>query len=78
MRQKSVGNEKSYMDLVCYLQYKIWRTMERDPLFAHSPVELTMDEQRKLATERTLRLLEYDFLPTGSLMDDPRMVLTHS
>lgn len=50
--------------------------MERDPLFAHSQVELTMDEQRELATARTLRILEYGFLPSGGLMDDPRLVGT--
>ena len=58
-------------------KHRVWKTLESDPLFAHSQVELTMEANRQLCMERVLRVLEYDFLPEDELMADPRLVRTY-
>lgn len=45
------------------MQYKIWKTLENDPLFAHSKITLSVDHQKRLAAVRMKRAAEYDFVP---------------
>ena len=42
---------------------QIWDTLERDPLFAHQDMDLTLDQKRELTHKRAKRLVEYDFIP---------------
>jgi len=55
-------------------KYRIWTTLENDPLFAHSPVPLSLDEERRVTMERVFRVIEHDFLPEDELVDDPRLI----
>lgn len=49
----------------------MWETLERDPLFAHQNVDLTLDQQRELAYKRAKRLHEYDFVPEADIVAFP-------
>ncbi|CAI8050687.1 Peroxisomal acyl-coenzyme A oxidase 3 [Geodia barretti] len=55
--------------------YQIWDTLERDPLFAHQNVDLTLDQKRELAFKRAKRIFEYDFLPPTEALQNPAKVL---
>ena len=50
---------------------QVWDTLERDPLFAHQDVDLTLDQKRELTFKRVKRLFEYDFLPTSEALQNP-------
>ena len=54
---------------------QIWDTLERDPLFAHQNVDLTLDQKRELAFKRAKRIFEYDFLPPTEALQNPAKVL---
>ncbi|CAG9585069.1 unnamed protein product [Danaus chrysippus] len=45
------------------LKYKIWRTLEKDPLFAHSPVSLPVEEQKRITQLQLKKINEYKFIP---------------
>lgn len=49
----------------------MWETLERDPLFAHQNVDLTLDQQRELTYKRVKRLHEYDFVPESEVLANP-------
>lgn len=55
-------------DLV--LSWQMWDTLERDPLFAHQDVDLTLDQKRELTYKRAKRLHEYDFLPESEAIQN--------
>ena len=57
---------------------QIWDTLERDPLFAHQNVDLTLDQKRELAFKRAKRVFEYDFLPPTEAMQNPAKQLAFS
>ncbi|CAG9784032.1 unnamed protein product [Diatraea saccharalis] len=44
------------------LKYKIWQTLENDPLFAHSHVMLTTDEEKRITQLQLKRINQYKFL----------------
>lgn len=48
--------------------------MENDPLFCHSSVDLTMEQQREITMKRVLRIMDYNFLPEEELIRDIRLV----
>lgn len=50
---------------------QVWETLEKDPLFAHQNVDLTLDKQRELSFKRVKRLHEYDFVPEDEMMSNP-------
>ena len=50
---------------------QLWDTLEKDPLFAHQDVDLTLDQKRELTHRRTKRLCEYDFLPRSEAVVSP-------
>ncbi|KAL0842446.1 hypothetical protein ABMA28_014544 [Loxostege sticticalis] len=43
------------------LKYKIWHTLENDPLFAHNRVTPTVDEQKRITQLQLKRINEYKF-----------------
>ncbi|XP_061383197.1 peroxisomal acyl-coenzyme A oxidase 3-like isoform X2 [Danaus plexippus] len=45
------------------LKYKIWRTLEKDPLFAHSAVTLPVEEQKRITQLQLKKINEYKFIP---------------
>ena len=49
----------------------IWRTLASDPLFRSPATELTLDEKRKLTFQRVKRLVEYNFVPSEKLLENP-------
>lgn len=49
--------------------------MERDPLFAHSNADMTLDQKREITFRRVKRLFEYEFLPTEEAMENPTKLL---
>ncbi|XP_069703137.1 peroxisomal acyl-coenzyme A oxidase 3-like isoform X2 [Periplaneta americana] len=53
---------------------KVWKTLEADPLFQHPQTKLTLDEERHLAAKQMYRLKQYDLLPIGDFIDDPRKI----
>ncbi|CAL8130572.1 unnamed protein product [Orchesella dallaii] len=53
------------------LKYKIWETLEKDPLFAHSPVQLSLEEERSRTLKQVFRVLEYGFLTEDDVLEDP-------
>ncbi|XP_059081169.1 peroxisomal acyl-coenzyme A oxidase 3-like [Tigriopus californicus] len=57
-------------DLVQYKE-NIWRTLETDPVFAHSSKTPALEEQRKITFERVIQLLKHDFLSNEALMENP-------
>ncbi|CAK1581491.1 unnamed protein product [Parnassius mnemosyne] len=44
------------------LKYKIWRTLERDPLFAHNQVTPSVEEQKRLTQLQLKKINEYKFV----------------
>ncbi|XP_060800506.1 peroxisomal acyl-coenzyme A oxidase 3 [Amyelois transitella] len=44
------------------LKYKIWHTLEKDPLFAHNTVTPPMEEQKRITQLQLKRINEYKFL----------------
>ncbi|KAL4707427.1 hypothetical protein ACJJTC_008612 [Scirpophaga incertulas] len=44
------------------LKYKIWDTLEKDPLFAHSHVTPSIDEQKRITQKQLQKINEYKFL----------------
>ncbi|XP_026747712.1 peroxisomal acyl-coenzyme A oxidase 3 [Trichoplusia ni] len=46
------------------LKYKIWLTLEKDPLFAHSTVSPSVDEQKRITQLQLKRINEYRFHTT--------------
>ncbi|XP_053625222.1 peroxisomal acyl-coenzyme A oxidase 3 [Plodia interpunctella] len=44
------------------LKYKIWHTLEKDPLFAHHAVSPQMEEQKRITQLQLKRINEYKFL----------------
>lgn len=59
-----------------FLQYKIWKTLEKDPLFAQPPIKLTLEEERDRTLKQIFRILEYGFLTEDDMMEDPCQVGT--
>ncbi|XP_046964850.1 peroxisomal acyl-coenzyme A oxidase 3 [Vanessa cardui] len=45
------------------LKYKIWRTLEKDPLFAHHPVTPPLEEQKRITQLQLKKINEYKFIP---------------
>lgn len=43
-------------------QYKIWRTLEKDPLFAHNLVTPVVEDQKRLTQLQLKRINAYKFL----------------
>lgn len=43
-------------------QYRVWHTVEKDPLFAPSPVTLPMEEQKRITQLQVKKVIEYKFL----------------
>jgi hypothetical protein len=43
-------------------ELQVCETLERDPLFAHQDVDLTLDQKRELMYKRAKRIYEYGFL----------------
>ncbi|XP_065345183.1 peroxisomal acyl-coenzyme A oxidase 3-like [Cloeon dipterum] len=50
----------------------IWKTMEADPLFEQKSYSLSMDEFRRVTTNRVHRIKDYNFLTEEVIMGDPR------
>ncbi|XP_063238468.1 peroxisomal acyl-coenzyme A oxidase 3-like isoform X2 [Bacillus rossius redtenbacheri] len=48
-------------DIVRY-KMRVWNTLEKDPLFQHSPTSLPLDEQRHRAVQQMYRTLEHMFI----------------
>lgn len=55
-------------------QMKVWKTMEADPLFQHSPRSPTLDEFRRITTARFHRVKDWNFISDEVIMMDPRKV----
>ncbi|KAJ8872738.1 hypothetical protein PR048_026353 [Dryococelus australis] len=45
-------------------------TLEKDPLFQHSSVSLSLDKQRHKTTQQMYQILKYDFLSQGQGLDE--------
>ena len=58
-------------------KYRIWDTLERDPLFVQPSEELTLEQQRELAFKRAKRVQEYRFLTEDDFMDCPLKALVY-
>ncbi|XP_046389777.1 peroxisomal acyl-coenzyme A oxidase 3-like [Ischnura elegans] len=62
---------------------KIWKTLEKDPLFHHPRTTLSLDEFRRLTVHRMYKLKEYNLLPLEEIVEDIRklaamtVALTH-
>lgn len=56
---------------------RIFRTLERDPLFARKPdEELSRAAKREITFKRFKRLMEYDLLPDEEFMSNPLLTQT--
>ncbi|KAI8434628.1 hypothetical protein MSG28_003161 [Choristoneura fumiferana] len=44
------------------LMYKVWQTLENDPLFSHHMVTPTTEEQKRITQLQVLRINQYKFL----------------
>ncbi|KAI5641659.1 acyl-CoA oxidase domain-containing protein [Phthorimaea operculella] len=44
------------------LKYKVWKTLENDPLFAHSAIRPSVEEQKRITQLQLKRINEYKFL----------------
>lgn len=56
---------------------RIFRTLERDPIFAHRPdQELTREAKREVTFQRLKRLMEYNLLPDEEFMGNPLLTQT--
>lgn len=51
------------------LKMTVWKKLEDDVLFQHSPTSLSLDEQRKLAVQRMYRIKAWDIYDYESLLD---------
>ncbi|XP_041457080.1 peroxisomal acyl-coenzyme A oxidase 3-like [Lytechinus variegatus] len=51
--------------------YKIWKTLEKDPLFQHSQRPLTMEESRALVFRQVKQLIRYNFLSMEGILANP-------
>ncbi|KAG8222249.1 hypothetical protein J437_LFUL001447 [Ladona fulva] len=51
---------------------KIWRLLEKDPIFHHIQETLSVSELRKVVTMRFNRLKDMNFLTEEEVMEDPR------
>lgn len=58
-------------------KYRIWDTLERDPLFVQPSEELTLEQQRELAFKRANRIQEYNFLTDDDFMDCPLKAMVY-
>lgn len=57
------------------LQETIFKTLENDPLFAHSSgTDLPLDKQRELNFLRCKRIFEYDFFRVDELLNNPMRI----
>lgn len=45
-----------------FKQHKVWKFLENDPLFAHSPTKRSLEDERRIVMEQTMKILEEDFL----------------
>ncbi|CAH2086047.1 unnamed protein product [Euphydryas editha] len=45
------------------LKYKVWRTLEKDPLFAHPAITPSVEEQKRMTQIQVKKINEYEFLP---------------
>jgi acyl-CoA oxidase len=45
------------------IKYKVWNTLERDPLFARPQSALSSDKQKRRAALQLNRVTEYEFAP---------------
>ncbi|XP_071501101.1 peroxisomal acyl-coenzyme A oxidase 3-like [Diadema antillarum] len=54
--------------------YKIWRTLENDPLFQHSERPLTMKEARALVFRQLKQLNRYNFISMESIIENPNII----
>ncbi|PAA91468.1 hypothetical protein BOX15_Mlig022607g3, partial [Macrostomum lignano] len=52
----------------------VWRTMESDPVFAHSQRPLALQEVRKRTYLQCKRLFEYTFLTDEDLLSNPQLL----
>ena len=52
-------------------KHRIWRTLASDPLFRSPANALTLDEKRQLTFQRVKRLVEYNFMPSEDLLENP-------
>lgn len=60
-----------------WFQHKLWEILENDPLFAHSQEDISLEDERKLAMQRILRIKDYDLLPENDALGDARLVNNH-
>ncbi|KAK7474378.1 hypothetical protein BaRGS_00034426 [Batillaria attramentaria] len=56
---------------ILQFKYKIWNTLEKDPLFSRGYGTPSLEEARKLSFQRARRVYEYDFLPDDELFGNP-------
>ncbi|XP_064619256.1 peroxisomal acyl-coenzyme A oxidase 3-like [Lineus longissimus] len=52
-------------------KYTIWRTLEKDPLFAHTYESLPIEKLREVTFRRAKRLFEYNFVTEDQAMASP-------
>lgn len=57
-----------------FLQYRIWKKLEEDPLFQQGPQSLPLQEFRKLTALRANRIRDYDFFNFDKIMENPQRV----
>ncbi|XP_076344547.1 peroxisomal acyl-coenzyme A oxidase 3-like [Tachypleus tridentatus] len=56
------------------VKFKVWKALEADPLFAHTPTEeLSREKFRQLCFRRMKRLLEYEFYTQEEFMLNPHL-----
>lgn len=48
--------------------------MEKDPMFAHSPIKLTLEQERTRTLKQVFRILEYGLVTEDDIMEDPCQV----
>ncbi len=53
---------KNYTKPFFYKKHKVWKFLENDPIFSHSPTKRSLEEERKIIMQQTLRILDEDFL----------------
>lgn len=58
------------LNIFIRFQYKIWDTLEADPLFAHSPLTLPVDEQKRRTALQIDKINKYKFLPDNIIEAD--------
>ncbi|XP_013777945.1 peroxisomal acyl-coenzyme A oxidase 3-like [Limulus polyphemus] len=56
------------------VKFKVWKSLEADPLFAHTPTEeLSREKYRQLCFRRMKRLLEYEFYTQEEFLLNPHL-----